>query len=255
MVEVVVARKIPVSADPGQFTASVIVPCKNEEGNIEEAVKRIPELGRGTEIIFCDDKSEDGTVEAIKGAQKKYPEKTIRLVTRPGVCKSKNVWTGFDAATGDILMILDADLTVMPEQLPDFLDALVSGRGRFINGTRLVYPMQDQAMRVLNIFGNIFFSRIFTFILGQRITDTLCGTKVFWREDWPSIKGMVDTWGVSDRWGDFDLLFGAAKLHLKIIELPVHYQRRVEGQTKMTNRLKNAAIMGKMCIAAFNKFR
>ena len=152
-------------------------------------------------------------------------------------------------------MILDADLTVMPEKLPQFLDVLAAGHGEFVNGSRMIYPMQSDAMRGLNILGNKGFSFIFRIILGQTIKDTLCGTKVFWRKDWPRLRSLVGTWGIKDRWGDFDLLFSAAKLQMKIIDLPVHYQDRVHGITKMTGRLKNAAIMFRICWTAFWKLK
>jgi Glycosyl transferase family 2 len=174
---------------------------------------------------------------------REYPEKNIRMVEGPGICKSKNVWVGFDAAENDILMILDADLTVMPEELPRFLDAIASNRGEFINGSRLVYPIPREAMKVTNRAGNVAFSWLFSLLLGQRIKDTLCGTKVIRRSDWLRMRKYVDYWGVSDLWGDYDLLLGAAKLNLRIVDLPVHYQERIAGVSKMTRVLHNAQIM------------
>ena len=185
----------------------------------------------------------------------KYPQRDIKLVNGPGICKAKNVWTGFDAATGDILMILDADLTVIPEELPYFYGAISSGAGEFINGTRMVYPMQKQAMRTLNIIGNRFFSGTFSYLLGQNLTDTLCGTKVLWRRDWPRVQKLLGSWGINDRWGDYELIFGAAKLHLKIVEVPVHYLERTYGETKMTKRFQNGLVMLRMCFAALKKFK
>lgn len=253
--QILVAKQITARPATNDYTVSVIVPCKNEKGNIEDAVRRIPDMGKGVEIIFCDDKSTDGTAEEVERCMREYPEKNIRLVGGPGICKAKNVWTGFDAATGDILMILDADLTVIPEELPYFYDAIAGGRGEFINGSRMIYPMQDQAMRTLNILGNKFFGLSFSYLLGQRLTDTLCGTKVIWRRDWPRVKALIGSWGVEDRWGDYELIFGAAKLHLKIVEVPVHYLERVYGETKMTKRLTNGMVMLRMCFAALKKFK
>lgn len=253
-VQVVAAKKIS-GRNGRDYSVSVIVPCKNEKGNIEDAVNRIPEMGKGTEIIFCDDKSTDGTAEEVRRMMRERPDRKIRLVNGPGICKARNVWTGFEAATGDILMILDADLTVVPEELPYFYDAIADGRGEFINGSRMIYPMEDQAMRLLNIIGNKFFSMSFSYLLGQRLTDTLCGTKVLWRRDWPRIRALLGSWGVEDRWGDYELIFGAAKLHLKIVEVPVHYLERVYGETKMTKRLTNGLVMLRMCMAALKKFK
>jgi len=243
MIHFIVARPVPESGAAVDCSVSVIVPCRNEEGNVSAAVERIPRLGSRTEIIFCDDKSTDNTRREIEEMIHAHPEKNIRLVEGPGVCKSRNVWSGFDAAKNEILMILDADLTVMPEDLPRFLEAIASNRGEFINGSRLVYPVPRQAMRVANRAGNTVFSWLFSLLLGQRIKDTLCGTKVIRRFDWLRMRKYVDYWGVSDRWGDYDLLLGAAKLNLKIVDLPVHYQERVAGVSKMTRVLHNAKIM------------
>ena len=255
MTQVVVARIVPPPAALEELAVSVVIPCKNEKGNVEDAVRRIPPLGGRTEIIFCDDQSTDGTAEEVRRMQSLYSEKDIRLEHGPGVCKSRNVWTGFNAATGDILMILDADLTTIPEELPYFIDAIVSGRAEFVNGSRLVYPVPKEAMNVANMLGNKFFSVAFTYLLGQRVKDTLCGTKVLWRSDWNRIKPMLGSWGTEDRWGDYELLFGAAKLSLKILDLPVHYQERIYGSTKMTKVFRNGLVMLKMCWHGFLKLK
>ncbi len=255
MINVLVARPAPQPVAPQSVSVSVIIPCKNEAGNIEPAVRRIPQMGRHTEIIFCDDKSTDGTADEVRRMQREHPDKDIKLVPGPGICKAQNVWTGFRAATGDILMILDADLTVMPEELPYFFDAIVTGKGEFINGSRMVYPMQQQAMKFTNMLGNKFFSLVFAYLLDQRIRDTLCGTKVLWRRDWHRLEKLLGTWGVEDRWGDYEELFGAAKLHLRIIDLPVHYQERIYGTTKMVKVFHNGLRMLRMCLACFRKLK
>ena len=255
MTQVVVARMLPPPVSPEELSVSVVIPCKNEKGNVEEAVRRIPELAGRTEIIFCDDQSTDGTAEEVLRVQAAYPDKNIRLEYGPGVCKSRNVWTGFNAATGDILMILDADLTTIPEELPYFIDVIASGQAEFVNGSRLVYPVPKGAMNGANMLGNKFFSVAFTYLLGQRVKDTLCGTKVLWRNDWERIKPIVGTWGTEDRWGDYELLFGAAKLNLKILDLPVHYQERIYGSTKMTKVFRNGLVMLKMCWHGFLKLK
>jgi 2-polyprenyl-3-methyl-5-hydroxy-6-metoxy-1,4-benzoquinol methylase len=255
MTQVVVARMMPPPVLPERLSVSVVIPCKNEKGNVEDAVRRIPPLAGRTEIIFCDDQSTDGTAEEVLRVQTLYPEKNVRLEHGPGVCKSRNVWTGFNAATGDILMILDADLTTIPEELPYFIDVIVSGQAEFVNGSRLIYPVPKGAMNGANMLGNKFFSLAFTYLLGQRVKDTLCGTKVLWRSDWERIKPMLGTWGTEDRWGDYELLFGAAKLNLKILDLPVHYQERIYGSTKMTKVFRNGLVMLKMCRHGFLKLK
>lgn len=255
MVEVLVARKKASPVDPSTVKVSVIVPCKDERGNIADAVQRTPELGGGTELIFCDDKSTDGTPDEVRRMQALYPERQIRLVDGPGICKSRNVWTGFEHATGDILVIMDADLTVMPEELPYFVDAITLRGIEFVNGSRLIYPVPKAAMKGANMIGNKLFSGLFSYLLGQRIKDTLCGTKALWRSDWERIRPMTGTWGTMDRWGDYDLLFGAAKLNLRILDQPVHYQERVYGVTKMTKVFKNGMIMLRMCMHGFRKLK
>jgi len=255
MTQIVVARALPPTIPREEVSVSVIIPCKDEKGNVEDAVRRMPQLGGQTEIIFCDDQSTDGTVEEVRRVASCYPERHIRLEHGPGICKSKNVWTGFDAARGDIVMILDADLTTMPEELVYFMDVIVSGQAEFVNGSRLIYPVPRGAMNEANMLGNKFFSVAFTYLLGQRVKDTLCGTKVLWRSDWERIRPMLGSWGTEDRWGDYELLFGAAKLSLKILDLPVHYQERIYGSTKMTKVFQNGLIMLKMCWHGFLKLK
>src|SRR6266487_3043241 len=255
MTQVVVARMMPPPLLPERLSVSVVIPCKNEKGNVEDAVRRIPSLAGRTESIFCDDQSTDGTAEEVRRVQSCYPEKDIRLEHGPGVCKSRNVWTGFDAAKGDVLLILDADLTTIPEELPYFINVIVSGQAEFVNGSRLVYPVPKGAMNGANMLGNKFFSVAFTYLLGQMVKDTLCGTKVLWRSDWERIRPMLGSWGTEDRWGDYELLFGAAKLSLKILDLPVHYQERIYGSTKMTKVFHHGLIMLKMCWHGFLKLK
>lgn len=255
LVNVMVARPMQKTGAEGEkYGVSVIIPCKDEAENIEAAILRTPEMGKHTELIFCDDKSVDGTPDVVRSMQAKYPDKDIKLIGGPGICKAENVWTGFDAATQDVVMILDGDLTVPPEALPKFFKAITSNKGEFINGTRSIYPMREDAMRLANIFGNKAFSLLFSFILNRTITDTLCGTKALWRKDWLKLKDFLGSWGINDRWGDYELIFGAARLGLKHQDLPVRYMERVHGVTKMTGRLKNALVMLRMCIAAYRKF-
>jgi glycosyltransferase involved in cell wall biosynthesis len=212
-------------------------------------------MGGGTELIFVDDKSTDKTAEKIKKQIEKKPEKNIKIVEGPGIGKGAACRAGFAAASNDIFMILDADMTVMPEALPEFFELIVQGKGEFINGSRLLYPMEDEAMRIANIIGNKLFAMLFTFILEQPIKDTLCGTKVILNRDYQKILEARDYFSSTDKWGDYDWIFGAARHNLKILELPVHYVSRKAGQTKMTGRLRNAWIMLKMCRVAFLKLK
>lgn len=255
LMRAVVARVIEQPISVSDISVSVIVPCRNESGNIAHAINRIPEMGAGTEIIFCDDRSTDTTRQEILDAIRDNPERNIKIVEGPGDGKAKNVWTGFRAATSDVLMILDADLTVMPEELPLFLEAIASRRCEFVNGSRLTYPLPKGAMNFCNMLGNEFFSRLFSYLLKQHISDTLCGTKVLWRSDWARIELLLNSWGVEDRWGDYELLFGAARLHLRIQDLPVHYQERKFGYSKMVKVIQNGIRMLSLSCVAFVKLR
>jgi len=252
LMHVIVARQISKSQSEENVSVSVVVPCRNEVGNVHHAVERIPNMGKHTEIIFCDDKSIDGTADEVRHMQVLYPEKDIRVIEGPGICKAENVWAGFRASRGDVLMILDADLTVMPEELPAFLRALLSSPGNFVNGSRLVYPMQRDAMKFANMVGNKVFGLLFSYLLDQRIKDTLCGTKVLWRKDWERLERNIGTWGIQDMWGDYELLLGASRLHLEIMEVPVHYQERIHGVTKMTRVFSNGMRMLRICWHAWH---
>jgi glycosyltransferase involved in cell wall biosynthesis len=228
---------------------SVIVPARNEQGNIEQIFERTPEMGAGTELIFVEGHSTDDTYGAIERAIAAHPERRCRLLRQTGKGKGDAVRLGFAHATGDALMILDADLTVAPEELPRFFEALRSGKGEFINGVRLVYPMQQRAMRFLNLVGNKFFSMAFSWLLDQPVKDTLCGTKVLWREDYELIAANRAYFGDFDPFGDFDLLFGAARLKRKILDLPIRYRERTYGTTNI-QRWKHGWLLFKMALFA-----
>lgn len=254
LVEIIVARPLSIRKPPEDVTCSVIIPCRNEKGNIEQAVLRTPDMGRHTELIFVEGHSEDGTLEECERVKAKYPDRDITVLVQDGKGKGDAVRKGFANAKGDVLMILDADLTVPPEDLPKFFEAIVSGKGEFINGSRLVYQMEKQAMRFLNLLGNKFFSRAFTYLLEQRIRDTLCGTKVLWKDDYERIIAGRDYFGDFDPFGDFDLLFGAAKLNLRIVEIPIRYRERRYGRTQIS-RFKHGWLLLKMTLFAIKKIK
>lgn len=235
-------------------TVSVIIPCRNERGNIEAAVLRTPVMGAKTEIIFVEGHSKDDTIGEIKRVVAAYPDKTISWCVQTGKGKGDAVRAGFAAAQGDVLMILDADLTVPPEELPKFFNALVENKGECVNGSRLIYPMENEAMQTLNWWANHFFANLFSWLMGQRVTDTLCGTKVLWRKDYERIAANRAFFGEFDPFGDFDLLFGAAKLQLKIIDVPVHYKNRVYGSTQIRRFVHGWILLG-MSLYAMRKLK
>jgi ubiquinone/menaquinone biosynthesis C-methylase UbiE len=233
---------------------SVIVPARNEAGNVPRVFEETPEMGRGTELVFVEGHSTDGTYEAIEQSIAAHPERRARLFKQEGRGKGDAVRLGFTEASGDALMILDADLTVSPDDLPRFYDALHSGKGEFVNGVRLVYPMEEQAMRFFNLLGNKFFSLAFSWLLGQPIKDTLCGTKVLWKSDYDLIAANRAYFGDFDPFGDFDLLFGAAKLNLKIIDLPIRYRERTYGTTNI-QRWKHGLLLLRMVVFAARRIK
>lgn len=235
-------------------SVSVIIPARNEAGNIEKIIARVPSLGNHTELIFVEGHSSDDTYDTIRHMIERFPEKKCALFRQPGNGKGDAVRLGFEKAQGDVLMILDADMTVSPEDLTRFYEALVSGKGEFINGVRLVYPLEDQSMRFFNIVGNKFFSQAFSWLLGQPIKDTLCGTKVLWKRDYQSIVRNRHYFGDFDPFGDFDLLFGAAKLNLKIVEVPIRYRSRTYGHTSI-DRWRHGWLLLKMVFFAAKRVK
>jgi len=237
-----------------EFSTTVLIPCRNEKGNVEAAVTRLPSFGEHQEIIFVEGGSKDGTREEIQRMMEKYPEKDIKLMIQEGQGKGDAVRTGFSFAKGDILMILDGDLTVPPEDLPKFYRSLAYDVGEFVNGCRLVYPMDKEAMRILNLLGNRFFSFMFTWILNQRFKDTLCGTKALFRKDYERIRANRDYFGDFDPFGDFDLIFGASKLNLKVVEVPIRYRERTYGSTNIS-RFRHGWLLIKMTMFAFRKIK
>ena len=237
------------------MTVSIIVPCKNEENNIESVVNSLQPIGKKTEVLFGNDQSVDNTEGEIKRFIKKRKDLDIIYYDGPGICKANNVYKGFDIAKGDILVIHDADNTVDPIELKKIIKVLVEKNQNMVIGTRLVYPMEKKAMKFSNYLGNLFFSYFYSLILQQKVTDTLCGTKAVFSKDWKKIKRSVGKWGVKDKWGDFDLLSGAKVNMMRISEVPVNYKERVQGETKMTNTIFNGLRMLLICVVSYFKIR
>jgi SAM-dependent methyltransferase len=235
-------------------SVSVIIPARNEAGNIAAAVQRTPDMGAGTELIFVEGHSRDDTWEQIQKVARENPARNIKIMQQTGRGKGDAVRMGFAAATGDILMILDADLTMPPEELPKFYAVLASGQAEFANGVRLVYPMDEKAMQFLNLCANKAFGLIFTWLLGQPVKDTLCGTKVLRRAHYEKIAANRAYFGDFDPFGDFDLLFGAAKLNLRIADVPIRYKERTYGETNI-QRWKHGWLLLRMVLFAARKLK
>ncbi len=249
----IIARSNPVPVD-APLRVSVIVPARNEAGNIAGIIKRTPEMGSGTELIFVEGNSSDNTYEVIKQQTETATDRNCLHFQQTGLGKGDAVRLGFAKATGDIVMILDADMTVPPEDLPRFVAALQSGKGEFINGVRLVYPQEKQAMRFLNLLGNKFFSLAFSWLLEQPIKDTLCGTKVMWKSDYERIAANRAYFGDFDPFGDFDLIFGACRLNLRIVDLPIRYRERLYGTTNIS-RWSSGWLLLKMVVFAARRIK
>jgi SAM-dependent methyltransferase len=253
LVNYMVARPVTKKVDQ-EYAVSIIIPARNEKGNIENAIKRLPAFGSSQEFVFVEGHSSDDTYDEMLRIQQKYPDKNIKILTQTGKGKGNAVREGFETATGDILFILDADLTTPPEDMPKFYEALKNDKGEFINGCRLVYPMEKQAMRLLNLIANKSFGLLFSYLLGQPLKDTLCGTKVLFKDDYHIIKNNRSYFGDFDPFGDFDLLFGAAKLNMKITEIIVRYKDREYGSTQIS-RFKHGWLLIKMCVFAARKIK
>lgn len=252
LVNFVIAR--PLGHYSNDHSVSIIIPARNEKGNIESAITRTPQFGKHQEFIFIEGHSKDGTWEEMIRVKQNFSDKNIKLLKQTDKGKGNAVRAAFDVASGDVLMILDADLTTPPEELPKFYNALVLNRGEFINGCRLVYPMEKEAMRFLNLIANKLFGWLFSYLLGQRVKDTLCGTKVLLKSDYEKIKANRSYFSDFDPFGDFDLLFGASKLNLKITEVIIRYKERTYGSTQIS-RFKHGWLLIKMSFFASWKIK
>jgi SAM-dependent methyltransferase len=250
----IVARPTPKPGREGEPVVSVVVPARNEEGNIKSVFDRVPEIGAGTELVFVEGHSTDNTRSAIEREIASRPKCRAKLLSQTGKGKGDAVRLGFANATGDLLMILDADLTVPPEDLTRFYEAWSSGKGEFINGVRLVYPMEKGAMRFFNLVGNKFFTQVFSWLLGQSIKDTLCGTKVLSRRHYELIAANRSYFGSLDPFGDFDLIFGAARYNLKIVDLPIRYRERTYGETNI-QRWRHGLLLFRMVLLALRRLK
>ena len=246
----------PVQQFPDRkYSASILIPCRNERGNIENAVLRMPRFGSAQEILFVEGNSSDGTFEECERVRDAYKgEWDIRVLKQDGKGKGDAVRKGFAAAKNDVLMILDADLTMPPEALPKYHAIIENGKAEFVNGTRLVYPMENEAMRPLNFIANRCFAYLFSYLVNTRLTDTLCGTKVLLRRDYEVLVRERGYFGNFDPFGDFDLIFGAAKMNLKIIETPIHYKARTFGETQIS-RFRDGWLLLKMVWFAYHKLK
>lgn len=250
----IVARPLPAISNSPEPVITVVVPARNEAGNIPAILDRIPSMGARTELIFVEGNSSDGTYERIEQEIASRPGCDAKLYKQTGRGKGDAVRLGFERSSGDLLMILDADLTVPPEDLPRFYEAWRTGRGDFINGVRLVYPMEDKAMRFFNLLGNKFFSLAFSWLLSQSVKDSLCGTKVLSRAHYQTIAANRAYFGEIDPFGDFDLLFGAARYNLKILGLPIRYRERKYGETNI-QRWKHGVVLLRMVMLASRRIR
>lgn len=235
-------------------SASVVIPARNEKGNLEAAIKRLPQFCERVEIVFVEGHSSDGTLEEMQRLKAAYPDREIQVMVQDGKGKGDAVRKGFAAATGEVLMILDADLTVPPEQMPKFFRQIAEGRGEFVNGSRLVYPMEDGAMQFLNRIANHGFSIAFTWLLNQRFTDTLCGTKVLRKSHYEKLAANRLYFGDFDPFGDYDLIFGAVKMNLKVVEVPVRYAARRYGTTNIS-RFRHGFLLLRMVVFAWRKLK
>ncbi|MBN1414684.1 MAG: glycosyltransferase [Bacteroidales bacterium] len=256
---IVVARPSQVLASNPERFCSVVITCRDEEGNIEGLVTRMPRMGSKTEIIFVEGHSKDNTVDKIQEMIAKYPDKDIKILKQKGIGQGDAFRYGFDEAKGELVIWLEADLTTPPEEAIHFWEAYINNRGEYINGSRFIYKMEKSAMPLFNFMGNRFFGMLFTTLLKQRFTDTLCGFKAISKYNYVKIRKQIDFFGDFDPFGDFELIFGAIKNNLKVSEIPVHYRPRDYGESKAYGQsffsfLKHALLLLRMSFIAFRKF-
>jgi SAM-dependent methyltransferase len=238
-----------------KYSASIVIPCRNEKGNIESAILRMPKFAARQEILFVEGNSSDGTFEECERVRDAYKhEWDIKVLKQVGKGKGDAVRKGFASATGDVLMILDADLTMPPEALPKYHSLIETGKAEFVNGTRLIYPMENEAMRPLNLFANRCFAYLFSYLVNTRLTDTLCGTKALLRKDYQVLERERNYFGNFDPFGDFDLIFGASKQNLKIVETAIHYKARTFGETQIS-RFRDGWLLLRMVWFAYRKLK
>jgi glycosyltransferase involved in cell wall biosynthesis len=254
---VTVAVMRPVSTARERPSLSIVIPARNERGNVENALRRMPQFGAPVEVIFVEGHSSDGTWEEIQRVVAEWTGRNgwqILAYQQAGRGKADAVRLGFSKARGDLLTILDADLTMPPEKLTRFYDAYCEGAADFVNGTRLVYPMEGEAMRFLNRLGNVFFAKLLSFVLDVRLGDSLCGTKLVSRRDYERFVRWRDDFGDFDPFGDFELLFPAAVLGTGIIDIPVYYRARTYGTTNI-RRFRDGAVLFRMSMTGLLRIK
>jgi SAM-dependent methyltransferase len=253
----IVSRPAPPSRQRGSVpepSTSVIIPCRNEAGHIRPLVLSLPPLGPNSEFLFVEGNSTDDTEAVIRQVVAERPDLPLRLLKQTGRGKGDAVRLGFAEARGEIVLILDSDMGVAPADVPKFVEALVRGKGDMVNGSRMVYPMEGRAMRFLNLLANKLFAILFSWLLGQQVRDTLCGTKALYREDYERIAANRSYFGDFDPFGDFDLLFGAARLNLRIVDIAVRYHERVYGETNIS-RWRHGWLLLRMSLFAARKLK
>jgi len=254
----VIARSLKAASLDLPSSASVIIPCRNEKGNIRNALDRLPLFTKDIEIIFVEGHSKDGTWEEVQKVirDKSFIKKGFKMkaIQQKGLGKADAVFQAFSIATNDVLIILDGDLTVPPEDIPKFWKKISRGEAEYVNGSRLVYHMENEAMRLLNYIANKIFAVLFTWLLGQRFTDTLCGTKVIRKRHFDKACERNKELGNFDPFGDFFIIFGASRLNLKILEVPIRYRAREYGETQIS-RFSHGFLLIKMVVFAFFKLK
>jgi len=250
----IIARPAPARASAARPTVSVVIPCRNEAGHIRPLVESLPALAEGSEFLFVEGNSTDDTAAVIQQVIAENPGRPLRFFRQPGKGKGDAVRFGFAQAKGEVLLILDSDMGVAPGDVPKFVDALARGKGEMVNGSRLVYPMEGKAMRFLNLLANKLFAFQFSWLLGQQVRDTLCGTKALWRADYERIAANRAYFGDFDPFGDFDLLFGAARLNLRIVDIAVRYRERRYGETNIS-RFRHGWLLLQMSNFAARKLK
>jgi hypothetical protein len=251
----VVSLLRPIVPSRDRPTLSVVIPVRNERGNIRPAVEGLAKLEIPLELIFVEGHSTDGTGSEIERVVRDNSHSIpIRSFQQSGIGKADAVRLGCHHASGELIAILDADLTIAPEVLRQFYEAYCSAAGDFITGDRMRLPMERGAMRRLNRWGNKLFAMWLSRILETRIDDPLCGLKMFARSDAASFARWRKQFGACDPFGDFELLVPAATMGLRIHHIPVHYLARRYGATNI-RRFRDGWALFRMVVRVTRSIR
>jgi glycosyltransferase involved in cell wall biosynthesis len=208
----------------------VLVPCRNEKGNILKLHLELSTLKNVDEIIFVEGGSHDKTYEEIESLLKRCPNSRIRLIKQMGHGKFNAVLSGYHASNADFFVIWDGDNTIPCSDQQKMIDLFLerSQEPVFVTANRITVHREDNAFRFINLIGNFLFSFLVLLVFRVKIPDVLSGTKIFHRnllhEDITCNRALE-----ADPFGDLYLLSRASKVGCEILSIPCKYKERTYG--------------------------